>query len=603
MPSKRSGKSGGDSIRPKTAIHRLRLKRAKPLHRFCLSLSPLVFGALLFFPVFVLYPLDVVAESPTIKRKPPSSSAYKHYLRAKAYQQKHRYAKAVDELRLALAYDTDSAWLHFELGRSLIASSRPKLAAAQLKKAIHLKPAWAEPHYLLGEIAFYEGRLKKAKAHLRRSLAIDSTHEIAMKRYGEILYLLHGLDAMLAYFEEVLDNDPLNALALNVLTRAYLQKQEYQKLEESLKRLIRIEPDNLEAIEKLAGWYSKTGRYKMAIDLFKRLQEALPNHRLLLMTLGKFCLKADKIDEAKDYFAQAKALITNDADLLSVGFAYFETEKYQMAAKEFEAVSKATKRADAAYFHGYALLKASLCKKAIKAFQALDNRQDHYGLMAAIDRAQCDFILGRKQKADERVEESVRLNHRAARVYRLAAHYYLDTERPLYAVQVLNKGLQVLGDEVSLLYLLATTYTESGQETKALDTIRALLEIDPNHADALNYLGFVYADKGIRLKDAERMIRKALTLNPEQGYIIDSLGWVLFKQGRLIEAKKWLMLAAMMEPNEMEILFHLAVLLKAINPNDPQILKILKQAAGLKPQSEQLFKKFQRHFPALWPRE
>jgi Flp pilus assembly protein TadD len=59
---------------------------------------------------------------------------------------------------------------------------------------------------------------------------------------------------------------------------------------------------------------------------------------------------------------------------------------------------------------------------------------------------------------------------------------------------------------------------------------------DPENADALNYLGYTYADLGINLDEAKQLIDKALRLQPEEGYIIDSLGWVYFRKGNYAAA-------------------------------------------------------------------
>ena len=56
-----------------------------------------------------------------------------------------------------------------------------------------------------------------------------------------------------------------------------------------------------------------------------------------------------------------------------------------------------------------------------------------------------------------------------------------------------------------------------------------VLEIDPNNAEALNFIGYSYADRGINLDEAEKMIVRALEIKPDNGYMMDSLGWVYFK--------------------------------------------------------------------------
>jgi tetratricopeptide (TPR) repeat protein len=74
--------------------------------------------------------------------------------------------------------------------------------------------------------------------------------------------------------------------------------------------------------------------------------------------------------------------------------------------------------------------------------------------------------------------------------------------------------------------------------------LKKTIEINPNHADALNYLGYSYADKGVNLDEALSLINRALELKPDNGYILDSLGWVYFKLGQYDEALKTLLKAA-----------------------------------------------------------
>ena len=63
-----------------------------------------------------------------------------------------------------------------------------------------------------------------------------------------------------------------------------------------------------------------------------------------------------------------------------------------------------------------------------------------------------------------------------------------------------------------------------------------MIRLDPKHAEAYNYVGYMYAEKGINLDEAVKLISTALDLEPDNGYFIDSLGWALYQQGRYAEA-------------------------------------------------------------------
>ena len=87
--------------------------------------------------------------------------------------------------------------------------------------------------------------------------------------------------------------------------------------------------------------------------------------------------------------------------------------------------------------------------------------------------------------------------------------------------------------------------------------MQMVLKLDPDHADALNFIGYMYADQGIHLDEAERMIKKALELKPGNGYMTDSLGWLYFRKNRLDEAIRYLKEASEALPEDAAILDHL----------------------------------------------
>jgi tetratricopeptide (TPR) repeat protein len=79
-------------------------------------------------------------------------------------------------------------------------------------------------------------------------------------------------------------------------------------------------------------------------------------------------------------------------------------------------------------------------------------------------------------------------------------------------------------------------FEKQGKFDPAVERFRRVIALDPKYAEAYNYVGYMFAERGIRLEEAVDLIRKALELEPENGYYIDSLGWAFFQQGRYPEA-------------------------------------------------------------------
>lgn len=109
----------------------------------------------------------------------------------------------------------------------------------------------------------------------------------------------------------------------------------------------------------------------------------------------------------------------------------------------------------------------------------------------------------------------------------------------------------------TLLYVLGAAHERAGDVDGALARMRAVLEVAPDHAPALNFLGYLLAQAGRDLDEAERKVQRALQLRPDTGAYLDSLGWVYFQRGEYLRAVEALERAAMLSPDEPVILEHL----------------------------------------------
>jgi tetratricopeptide (TPR) repeat protein len=88
--------------------------------------------------------------------------------------------------------------------------------------------------------------------------------------------------------------------------------------------------------------------------------------------------------------------------------------------------------------------------------------------------------------------------------------------------------------------------------------MKEVLRLNPDYADALNYIGYSYTERGIHLEEALKMIQKAMELKPNMGYITDSLGWVYFKLGDYERAVIELEKANQLTPDDPIVTEHLA---------------------------------------------
>jgi Flp pilus assembly protein TadD len=127
--------------------------------------------------------------------------------------------------------------------------------------------------------------------------------------------------------------------------------------------------------------------------------------------------------------------------------------------------------------------------------------------------------------------------------------------------------------------------------------LRRLIALRPDHAHAYNALGYTLADRNLRLEEARQLIETAHKLAPEDSYILDSLGWVLYRQGENERALGYLRRAHEARPDA-EIAAHLGEVLWVLGRRD-EAQKVWAEALRAQNPNEVLERTLQRFSPAL----
>jgi len=123
---------------------------------------------------------------------------------------------------------------------------------------------------------------------------------------------------------------------------------------------------------------------------------------------------------------------------------------------------------------------------------------------------------------------------------------YEEQHQLLKAVHVVDALRTRAGQDPDLLYSLSGLYTRYGQNQSSEQALLDVLKLDPSYPGANNDLGFEWADRGKNLGQAEVLVRKALAAEPDNPAFLDSMGWVLYKRGKFVEATRNLTRAALM---------------------------------------------------------
>ena len=158
--------------------------------------------------------------------------------------------------------------------------------------------------------------------------------------------------------------------------------------------------------------------------------------------------------------------------------------------------------------------------------------------------------------------------------------------------ELLEDALNRMPDNPELLYEHAMLAERIDKIDILESSMKKLISLKPDHAHAYNALGYTFADRNMRLAEARELIERALKLAPDDAFIIDSMGWVLFRQGELEQALGHLKRAYALRPDA-EIAAHLAEVLWSMG-RQPEAEVLLKEAGEKHPGSDILLKTIQR---------
>jgi tetratricopeptide (TPR) repeat protein len=148
-------------------------------------------------------------------------------------------------------------------------------------------------------------------------------------------------------------------------------------------------------------------------------------------------------------------------------------------------------------------------------------------------------------------------------------------------------------DSVALLFNLGVALEENSQYENAITTFEKIIELSPQNSQALNYLGYMLADRGTRLEYALELIKKALEIMPDNGAYIDSYGWVLYKKGDYSKALTELLRAYAIISDDPVISEHVGYAYEALGDME-NARKYWSKALELDPNNEGLKEKLGR---------
>jgi tetratricopeptide (TPR) repeat protein len=264
---------------------------------------------------------------------------------------------------------------------------------------------------------------------------------------------------------------------------------------------------------------------------------------------------------------------------LDIGIIYLEQKLPEDAIKEFRPLLTMPRLQNRArYYLALALEEKGDNRGALQEYQLVGRTSEQF-IPARLRMAYLLHQQGNKERAAQILEEIRALAPNQEEVYLTSSYFYEEDNLWDKAIVVLKEGADKVARPGEIYFRLAVIYDKKQDRNESIAYIKKVLELDPENPDAQNFLGYTYAEQGVNLDEAERLIRAALLAKPNSGDIIDSLGWVYYKKGQPEKALVELERAHQLIPQDGTVTEHLADVYNRLK-RYREALRLYRQALG-----------------------
>jgi tetratricopeptide (TPR) repeat protein len=557
--------------------------------------------------------------------------AYFEFMLARYLENKGDDDGALAAFKRAEAADPKSAEIKAEMAAFYARQNKASEAVDLAEKALVLDPNTTEAHRILGLVfaAWADAGITpppgKSHAQLRRdavdhltkimeapSVATDLSLQVTLGR----LHLRAGdADKAIPVLERVVSQSPFATEPYTLLAEARSSVGRLEEAADALERAAALNPRHYtslaELYERMGKWPEAAEAYISAVqssrnpsrdlrlrmvgallnvgtpqaatvarDALKEVSTQLPQDTRVLYLLSSANRQTGDLVAAEEAARKMMAIDPSSVSALyalsQVFFAQRDAKKVVDLLTPFskEATARAKgNESDAAMVMaqlGFAQLQLGNPNAAITAFTTAKGFAPKN---SAYEAYLVQSYLSAKQaaKAAELAGDALTRFPGDTRLTVLRADALVESNRRDEAVKLLTDARAKTPEDDDLAMKLGAVFEESGKIDEAEREFRRIIERDPLNAQALNYLGYMLADRGLRLQEAITLIERALKVDPDNPAYLDSLGWALFKNGRTEEAEAPLRKAAEVLIAESVIQDHLGDVLARRGKNDEAI--------------------------------
>ena len=493
----------------------------------------------------------------------PHAKALYAFSRFRLLGSENRWDEAIASLERAVQFDPDTDYLQLILAKAYLHREQPEKAVTTLKNLLKKSPDNFDAHELLGDVYSYQQNFAAALTHFRRALEYEPEREALQMRLVMTLARLERQDEAIDLLEQLTAKHPDAIIARLSLARFYLEKGLTDKAKHEYQSLLEQDPGQQQAILEY-GQLLEQQDVPAALELYQTALKWNPLAAAIHQRLGQLYLSRQQPEAALEQFHAVRQQFPDNQQIIGrMALIELELERWEAAEADFRLLLDTPQHQDQnRYYLAIALSAQGKTAEAINTLKLISTDAKIYP-DTVLQLAYLYKQAGQQNKAVETLQQALSEDLSSPDIYYYLTAFLADQGKHEEARTVAVTGVEKYPDDIRLLYQLGIFYEKSGEHQAATEKMKAVLQLNPDHADALNFLAYQQAEQGIGLDSALAQAQKALAIKPS-GYIRDTLGWIFFKLGRFAESRVQLEEAVRMQPEDAVIREHLGDLYRAM---------------------------------------
>lgn len=483
-----------------------------------------------------------------------------HFAAGDSLSLEGQHEKAIEEFKTTLVYDPNSVSVLLRIAVEYVKVGMVSEGLQYAQRAEKQDAKSIEAKILLAGLYSSLKMYDKAASEYEAVLKIDPKNSEAPLYLGAVAAELGQYDRSVKLFQSLLDNPEYSTphLAMYYIGRVRQDQKQFKQAETAYNKALQFKPDFADAALALSGLFSKSGKEDKARQVLAKFQQSQGPSLKVAETLAQLYLESEDYDAA---FAQLEIIEAGGDDPLNakvkMALILIEKKIYDRAVAKLEEILKIVPDSDKIRFYlGAVHEELKHYDLAVTEFKRVPATSSFYGestLHAA-------YLLKVQKKNDDAVkllQGGIAARPDVPQMYSLYASILDEGGKYPEAQKMLEGALKQFPENVQLHFFLGNIFDRQGNKPETIKEMQKVIELDPNHTQGLNYLAFTYAELGQHLEDAESMARRAAQFEPQDGFILDTLGWILYKRGKTDESIRFLEKAIKLQPEESVIAEHL----------------------------------------------